>query len=73
MSSLQHFTGKGQLPYRSLRLFEDKKHPVGCWYHVAQTYDGTVHRSFVKGAVREARFTSRALAPSEFIKIPRSN
>jgi len=89
--------------YRSLLLFEDKKHDVGRWYHVAQTYDGKVHRSYVngilqgelpltaykpmgpgaasigtrinrvnyfKGAVRRARFTARALTPTEFMKLP---
>jgi Concanavalin A-like lectin/glucanases superfamily len=89
--------------YRSLLLFEDKKHPVGRWYHVAQTYDGKVHRSYVngilqgesplaayrpmgpgaasigtrinrvnyfKGAVRQARFTARALTAAEFMKLP---
>jgi Concanavalin A-like lectin/glucanases superfamily len=96
-------TGAG---YRSLLLFEDKKHPVGRWYHVAQTYDGRMHRSYVngllqgelalaaykpmgpgaasvgtrinkvnyfKGAVRQARFTSRALTPAEFLKLPASD
>ena len=92
-------TGAG---YRSLLLFEDKKHPVGQWYHVAQTYDGKIHRSYVngvlqgelalsaykpmgpgatsvgtrinrvkyfKGALRQARFTRRALAPDQFLKL----
>jgi hypothetical protein len=92
-------TGTG---YRSLLLFEDKKHPVGQWYHVAQTFDGKMHRSYVngvlqgelalnaykpmgsgaasvgtrinrvnyfKGALRQARFTPRALAPDEFLKL----
>jgi len=92
-------TGAG---YRSLLLFEDKKHPVGQWYHVAQTYDGKVHRSYVngvlqgelplsaykpmgpgaasvgtrinrvnyfKGALRQARFTPRALTPDQFLKL----
>jgi len=89
--------------YRSTLLFEDRKHPVGRWYHVAQSYDGTAHRSYVngvlegelplagyapmgagassvgmrinrvnyfKGAVSLARFTSRALTPDEFVKLP---
>lgn len=93
-------TGPG---YRSLLLVEDKKHPAGRWYHVAQTYDGQMHRSYVngvlqgeleltaykpmgpggasvgtrinrvnyfKGAVRQARFTRRALTPDQFIKLP---
>jgi Concanavalin A-like lectin/glucanases superfamily len=92
-------TGRG---YRSLLLVEEKKHPVGSWYHVAQTYDGTTHRSFVngvlqgelaltaykpmgpgaasvgtrinrvnyfKGAIRQARFTPRALTPDQFLEL----
>ena len=42
-------TGAG---YRSLLLFENKKHPVGRWYHVAQTYDGKMHRSYVNGELQ---------------------
>jgi hypothetical protein len=84
--------------YNHTLLFLDKLHPVGRWHHVAQTYDGTMYRSFVNGvlqgeapvafkpqgpgrasvgcrmnrvnyfngAVAEARFTAKALAPSEF-------
>jgi hypothetical protein len=38
--------------YRSLLMFEDQKHPVGRWYHVAQTYDGKMHRSYVNGVLQ---------------------
>ncbi len=89
--------------YNKALMFRDKLHPVGEWFHVAQTYDGRMFRSYVngvlqgeaevtgfkpqlpgraavgmrmnkvhyfKGAVAQARFTPRALAPSEFIKPP---
>ena len=87
--------------YSRALMFKDKLHPVGQWYHVAQTYDGKTFRSYVngvlqgeaaiafqtqgegatsvgarinrrhyfKGAVRLARFTRRALAPEEFLKL----
>ena len=75
--------------------------PSGQWYHVAQTYDGKMFRSYVngvlqgeaeiaftpqgegaaslgtrinrrnyfKGAIRQARFTPRALTPEQFLKL----
>jgi concanavalin A-like lectin/glucanase superfamily protein len=84
--------------YSRALMIKDKLHPVGRWYHVAQTYDGRWFRSYVdgvlqgeaeiaftpqrdgaasigtrinrrnyfKGAIREARFTRRALAPESF-------
>jgi hypothetical protein len=33
--------------YNRALMFEDKRHPLGQWYHVAQTYDGRVFRSYV--------------------------
>lgn len=86
--------------YSKPLMFKDKLHPVGPWYHVAQTYDGRMYRSYVngvlqgeaeiafkpqgegaasigtrinrlnyfKGAVRQARFTPKALTPAEFMK-----
>lgn len=86
--------GKG---YSQVLIDPKKLHPVGRWYHVAQTFDGRTYRSYVNGvlegeaevpgftpqgpgnasvgvrytrvnffhgAVRKARFTDRALAPS---------
>ena len=87
--------------YNRALMFKDKLHPVGQWYHVAQTYDGKMFRSYVngvlqgeaevaftpqgegatslgtrinrrnyfKGAIRQARFTPRALAPDQFLKL----
>ena len=87
--------------YSQALMFKDKLHPIGQWYHVAQTYDGKTFRSYVngvlqgeaevaftpqeegatslgarinrrnyfKGAIRLARFTTRALPPSEFLTV----
>ena len=87
--------------YSRALMFKNKLHPIGEWYHVAQTYDGKMFRSYVngvlqgeaevafkpqgegaaslgtrinrvnyfKGAIREARFTPRALTPEEFLKL----
>ncbi|MBX9615082.1 MAG: LamG domain-containing protein [Caulobacteraceae bacterium] len=38
--------------YNQVLLFPDKRHPVGRWYHVAQTYDGTTYRAFVDGVLQ---------------------
>jgi hypothetical protein len=32
--------------------FSDKQHPVGPWYVVAQTFDGSVYKSFVNGQIQ---------------------
>ena len=90
-------TGPG---YKKTLIFPDKRHPVGRWHHVAQTFDGQTYRSWVdgqlqgeaqmayvpqgpgrasigarmnrvdffRGAVREARFTPRALVPERFYR-----
>lgn len=90
--------GKG---YKQALMFPEKLHPIGPWYHVAQTYDGKTYRSFVNGvvqgevdiafapqgpgkssvgtrythedyfhgAIREARFTPRALSPKAFLTL----
>ena len=87
--------------YNRALMARDKLHPVGQWYHVAQTYDGKMFRSYVngvpqgeaeiaftpqgegvsslgtrinrrtyfKGAIRQARFTPRALTPDQFLKL----
>jgi Concanavalin A-like lectin/glucanases superfamily len=87
--------------YNRALMFKDKVHPLSQWYHVAQTYDGKMFRSYVngvlqgeaeiaftpqgegaasvgtrinrrnyfKGAVRQARFTPRALTPDQFLKL----
>lgn len=88
--------------YNKPLQFDDKLHPIGHWYAVAQTYDGRTYRSFVdgvlqgeapidfkaqgpghasvgtrinrlnyfRGAVMMARFTPKALAPEEFLRVP---
>jgi hypothetical protein len=88
--------------YNRALMFKDKLHPMGRWYHVAQTKDGTTIRSnvngalqgeaaiaftplgegaasigtrinrrnYFRGAVRQARFSTRALAPEAFLKVP---
>jgi hypothetical protein len=87
--------------YNRALIFKDKLHPLGQWYHVAQTFDGKMFRSYVngvlqgeaeiafkpqgegatslgtrinrrnyfKGAIRQARFTPRALTPEQFLKL----
>jgi hypothetical protein len=87
--------------YNRALMFKDKRHQVGQWYHVAQTYDGKIFRSYVngvlqgeaaiaftpqgegatslgtrinrrnyfKGAIRLARFTTRALPPDQFLTL----
>ena len=42
-------TGPG---YRQAMMVPEKLHPVGRWYHVAQTYDGSAYRSFVDGELQ---------------------
>ncbi len=88
--------------YNRALMFKDKLHPIGQWYHVAQTFDGKMFRSYVNGelqgeaevafkpqgpgaasvgtrinrvnyfhgAVRQARFTPKALTPDQFLKLP---
>lgn len=38
--------------YNQTLLFPDKRHALGRWYHVAQTYDGSIYRSFVDGVLQ---------------------
>jgi hypothetical protein len=42
-------TGAG---YRQAMMATDKLFPVGKWYHVAQSFDGRMYRSFVNGALQ---------------------
>jgi hypothetical protein len=41
---------KGQ-GYSQVLIDPSKLHPVGRWYHVAQTFDGTTYRSYVDGVL----------------------
>jgi len=38
--------------YSQVLIVPEKRHPVGRWYHVAQSYDGTTYRSYVDGALQ---------------------
>ena len=38
--------------YNKPLMFKDKLHPLGQWYHVAQTFDGKTYRSYVNGALQ---------------------
>lgn len=38
--------------YNQVLIFPDKRHPVGQWFHVAQTYDGATYRSYVDGVLQ---------------------
>jgi hypothetical protein len=40
--------GKG---YSQVLIDPAKLHPIGRWYHVAQTFDGTTYRSYVDGVL----------------------
>lgn len=33
-------------------MFADRLHPLGQWFHVAQTYDGKTYRSYVNGVLQ---------------------
>jgi len=44
-------TGPG---YRQAMIVSTKSFPVGQWYHVAQSYDGRIYRSFVNGELQMA-------------------
>lgn len=38
--------------YRQPLIVPEKRFPVGRWYHVAQSYDGTTYRAFVNGTLQ---------------------
>ena len=40
--------------YNHTLIFPEKRFPLGRWFHVAQTYDGTTYRSFVDGVLQGA-------------------
>ena len=39
--------------YNHALITEAKRFPVGQWFHVAQTFDGRIYRSFVNGVVQD--------------------
>ncbi|MEG3181449.1 LamG domain-containing protein [Sphingomonas sp. LT1P40] len=44
--------------YRQPLIVPEKRFPLGRWYHVAQSYDGTTYRAYVNGALQaEAALT----------------
>jgi hypothetical protein len=45
-------TGPG---YASMLLDATKKHPMHTWLVLTQTYDGTMHRSFVNGVLQQEK------------------
>lgn len=38
--------------YSQVLMVPEKRFPLGAWYHVAQTYDGTTYRSYVDGVLQ---------------------
>ncbi|MGQ2990372.1 MAG: LamG-like jellyroll fold domain-containing protein [Brevundimonas sp.] len=38
--------------YNQVLIYPEKRHPIGQWFHVAQTYDGTTYRSYVDGVLQ---------------------
>lgn len=38
--------------YRQPLIVPEKRFPVGHWYHVAQSYDGSMYRAYVNGALQ---------------------
>jgi hypothetical protein len=54
--------GKG---YAQVLIDPAKLHPLGRWYHVAQSFDGTTYRSYVNGVLEgEARVEGFAPQPA---------
>jgi hypothetical protein len=52
--------------YNKALMFRDKLYPIGQWYHVAQTYDGKMFRSYVNGELQgEAEIAFKAQGPGE--------
>lgn len=38
--------------YNHTLIFPGRRHPVGRWFHVAQSFDGTMYRSYVDGVLQ---------------------
>jgi hypothetical protein len=53
--------------YNHTLIFPERRYPVGRWFHVAQSYDGRMYRSFVNGALQgeaEIAFTPQGAGES---------
>ena len=50
--------------YNKAILVREKTHPIGQWYHVAETYDGKMFRSYVNGELQgEAEIAFKPQGP----------
>ena len=50
--------------YNKALIFPEKVHPLGRWFHVAQSYDGRTYRSYVDGVLQgEAEIAFRPQGP----------
>jgi hypothetical protein len=38
--------------YNHTLIFPERRHPVGRWFHVAQSFDGSMYRSYVDGVLQ---------------------
>lgn len=38
--------------YSHTLIFPERRHPIGRWFHVAQSFDGTMYRCFVDGVLQ---------------------
>lgn len=60
-------TFAGGPAYNHALIFPERRHPIGRWFHVAQSYDGRIYRSFVNGVLQgeaEISFTPQGAGHS---------